>query len=51
MKLDELELHLQPHEKWATLTFGDQKRNGGYAELMAGVKAQIELQRMMIRES
>lgn len=49
-ELDEAEYVFAPHERKVNLKFGDTRKNPGFGEYIAGVKAQVELAKLMIRE-
>ncbi|TGN08618.1 hypothetical protein [Leptospira bandrabouensis] len=51
LDLDEVEYVYEKHARYCNLKFGDQRRNPGPAEFIAGVRAQVEIAKEMIRET
>jgi hypothetical protein len=50
LELDEVEYVFESHERKCNLKFGDTRRNPGFGEFVAGIKAQVELSKLMLRE-
>jgi len=50
LELDEVEYLFENQERKCNLKFGDTRRNPGFGEYIAGIKSQVELSKLMLRE-
>ncbi|MDZ4726209.1 MAG: hypothetical protein SH817_08625 [Leptospira sp.] len=50
LQLDQAEYIIDSHERKVTLKFGDLTRNPGFEQYIAGIKAQAEVAKMMVRK-